>query len=130
MAIEAGLWEFLTADSGVGAVLGDRIYPLVIPQSADIPAAAYQRISYGNLLAHDGVTNYATVRIQITCAANSYDEARAAAAALREACDGYRGAMGNYAVHSCAVGNIMDGYNLDSGRAVVRLDIRINYTEV
>lgn len=130
MSIEAGLYAYLTADAGVSAVIGNRLYPLAIPQGATLPAAAYQRISYRNLLAHDGVTNYATVRVQITCTADTYDSAKSASEAIRQACDGYSGVMGAYTVHECEIVTMLDGYNQDTDRHTVRLDVMIHFAEV
>lgn len=44
MSAETSLYSALAADSSVGAICDDRIYPDVAPQDASLPAVAFERI--------------------------------------------------------------------------------------
>ena len=54
MAIEAGLYAHLVGSAGVTALVATRVYPLLVPQDATLPAIAYQRISGPRDHTHDG----------------------------------------------------------------------------
>lgn len=78
--------------AGVTALLGSganvRVYPLVIPERAELPAATYQLIS-GNHKEHvAGSSGVARPRVQITSWARSYREAEALRDAIRQAIQG------------------------------------------
>lgn len=132
MVIEEAIFDHLTGDAGVAALVGTRIYPTVIPQDAALPACAYQRISGPRDLAHDGPTGQALARIQFTCTATSYGAVKGLANAIREALDGFSGTMGSPSgavVHVAMVDNEIDGYNQQTGLQTVRLDVIFRYIE-
>ena len=64
--IEAGLVAYLATVSGVTDLLENRIYPLTAPQEAELPNAAFQRISGPRIPTHGGPSGLAFARIQIT----------------------------------------------------------------
>jgi len=132
MTIEEALYAHLVADSGVAAQIGNRLYPLVIPQDAALPAAAYQRISGPRVLAHDGTLGLADARMQFTSHAETYSDAKALARAIRESVDGYRGVMGGAGgvmVQGCSVENETDSYGPAGEVRTVRLDVFVLYSE-
>lgn len=90
MAVEQDIYAFLIANSGVAALVGTRIYPLMIPQDADLPAVAYRRIDTPRHYSHDGYSGLARPRFQFDCVGSSYSSARALAAAVRVAFQGWR----------------------------------------
>ena len=130
MNLEEGIYTELSTDSGVTAIAGTRGYPLVIPQDASLPAWAYQRISGPRVLAHDGPTGLAQARVQFTCTAGSYDEAKSLANAIRGALDGFKGMLGGGVFVGYAhVENEIDGYQSASSLVTVRLDVNFLYKE-
>ena len=72
MSVETDLYDALVADSAVGAVIADRIYPVVMPDNVTYPALAYSVISttpigsngcYRTRIQVDGyATSYATIK--------------------------------------------------------------------
>lgn len=92
--IEAGLYTHLTTDAGVSALIGTRLYPLIMPQDETTPASTYQRVSTTPTYAHGGDCSVDMVRIQIDNYAESLLAAKTLAAAVRTALSGYSGAMG------------------------------------
>jgi len=51
--LEEGIVAFLIADASVGAVVDNRIYPMMIPQGATLPCITFQRISTPRIVTHD-----------------------------------------------------------------------------
>lgn len=129
MTIEAGIFAHLIGNAGVVALVGTRIYPLLVPQDAEMPALAYQRISGPRDHAHDGASGLALARIQLTFVAASYDGAKSLAAAVRAAMDGFSGMMGEVMVNACLLDNEIDHWAMGHEAPVVRHDYRIWYQE-
>jgi hypothetical protein len=122
MSIEAEQKTFLLADAGFAAVCGDRLYPVTIPQTASLPAVSYQSVGGpSGERNHDG-PGIRQARLQYTCTADDYADAKAAAAAIRTALWGYTGAMGAITIEDCEVTADIDGYNQPSAKQTVRLD--------
>ena len=90
MTIEAGIYAHLIADSGVADLVATRIYPLLVPQDATLPAMAYQRISGPRDHSHSGPSGLVTARMQLTYVALSYDGAKSLGEVVRAAMDGFR----------------------------------------
>lgn len=91
--IEEALRAILIGNAGVSALVAGRVYPVVMPQGAALPAVAYQRISANrqhNLAGPGGLTR---VRFQLTNIASTYSSMKALANAVRVAVDGYRGTV-------------------------------------
>jgi hypothetical protein len=86
MAVKV-LGDVLRAAAGVQAIAGDRVYPLHRPQDIQVPAVTLQRVSVGPQNALHGFAGLDSNRVQATCYAVSYAEARSLAAACRAAAD-------------------------------------------
>lgn len=93
MSIESSLYARLTAHAGVSALVGTRIYPLLMPQTPVLPAITYQRISAEHIASIGGHSGLENPRIQIDIWALSYNTSKALAAqvraALTESMDGF-----------------------------------------
>ena len=96
--MEEALRALLAADAAVAALVGARIYPVEIPQGADMPALVYTRISGPRDHAFSGPTGLAMARVQVdayadpAASASAYASAKGLIRAVRQAVDGYRGA--------------------------------------
>lgn len=111
-----GIYGWLTGDSAVHALVGDKVYPNVIPRGIDGPAIVYSMITGGadNYLAENpGIDNG---DFQISCWSVAPTVARDAAVAARSALQ-QRGMVtpGSYS---------MD-YDPDSNMHCVRFSISI-----
>lgn len=133
MNIEQALYALLTTDTGVSALIGTRLYPLTIAQDVALPAAAYQRISGPRKHAHDGPLSVAEGRFQFTCQAATYAAAKSVANAIRQALDGYNGAVtvgeDSLEIEGSFLVNELDGYEFETEAETVRLDYLILYQE-
>jgi hypothetical protein len=87
VGIEAGFYARVTGDTGAAALIGDRLYPLQIPQEATLPAAAYAVVSSDPFPYLGQPASSWITRIEVSVWARSYAAARAAAAAVRAAVD-------------------------------------------
>jgi Protein of unknown function (DUF3168) len=125
--LEEGLYSFLTGTTAISALVGTRVYPLLIPLDATLPAVAYQRISGPFEAAHDGPTGLVRARMQITCVAAPYAAARGVAAAIVTVLLGYRGVMGSFTVSVPKIENVTDGRADALSACVSRFDAIIWY---
>jgi len=129
MTIEEGLYSRLQAVAGVTALVSTRVYPLLVPQEASLPAIAYQRISGPRETAHDGPSGLAFARMQVTCIGSSYSSAKGVSEAVRAALDGQSGTWGSTVVGACFLDDESDIWSTVFEKPVVRADYLIWYQE-
>jgi len=129
MTIEEGLYDYLSTDVGVSALVSTRIYPGTLPQNWTNPAISYQRISGERVRNLTGPAGRARPRIQIDCWADSYSGAKALATAVRSAMDGYAGLMGTTRVSSIVLESDTDFYETDIQVYRVSMDFWISHLE-
>jgi len=94
--LEEGIAAFLIADATIGAVVDNRIYPLMIPQGAILPCLTYQRISTPRIVTHQssGATGDLTnPRFQFDAWGVTQKEVKAISDALRAVLHGKRGVL-------------------------------------
>ena len=124
MSIEQGLYAHLSSHAGLTALVGDRIYPLVLPQKVALPAVVYQRISLWQTYTHNGAS-LARPRFQNTCVGRTYAEAHDVAAQVRDALSGYRGMMGSVAVEAAFIDNEREDYEPETDSYIRQVDVII-----
>lgn len=95
MSWETALRNILLADSAVMNLVGNRIYPLVLPENAALPAIAYAVVNESRAHAMLEPVPLREVTLAVQCYAKTYSQARALADAVTAALDGYRGALGD-----------------------------------
>lgn len=78
----------------IQAVLGNRIYPMVLPQTVTLPAAVFQPIGGSPIRVHREKTLLPTVIMQVTVWGPDLDDNRAAEKVITTALDGFRGTWG------------------------------------
>lgn len=91
--VEEGLFALLTGTAAVGAIVGDKVYPIEVPQGARPPWVVYFRVSGPRVRSLDGPSGLAQPRFQVECQGATADQARGLANAVRRALDGYRGTV-------------------------------------
>jgi hypothetical protein len=104
MTLGAGIYGFLSA----GLSVGERVYPLTLPQDATLPAVVYQVVSDVPTISHSTAQDHPTwtgtsrsdTRVQFGCYAADYDAAEALCDELRSLAVGYRGLWGDVEVDS------------------------------
>lgn len=74
MSIEARLYAHLTSVAGLAGLVGDRIYPVQLPQDTTLPAVTYLRVSTAPVQHRDNATpTYSRARFQLDGWADSFD---------------------------------------------------------
>jgi hypothetical protein len=89
--LRVGLRAYLLDDAAIAAIVGTRIYPIVLPQGQVQTSIVYTRISgFGDnhMLGPSGLSR---PRIQIDCWSQSADTAAQLANLVKERVDGFRG---------------------------------------
>lgn len=131
--IDDALFSILSTDAGVTALFktgtDTRIHPVVIPQGERLPAAAIQQISGLRVHAMQGPSGLTRPRFQITIKAVTNKAVTAAAAAIRQALDGYYGTVSGVRIDSALIDHEFETYNLDDRTYVVRQDYMVWHTE-
>jgi len=91
---EEGLVTYLSENVELTGLIGDRLYPLALPQSPTMPAVVYQEISAVPEYSQSGYSDLERTRMQFKCWANTLLMAKQIKAVLRMALSGFRGDMG------------------------------------
>lgn len=99
MNIQTALYAWLTAQAGVSALVGDRLYPLRLPQKCAYPAIRYERDNTDRSTDHDGQGDLLTTDLQLDSVATTLAAAVNVADAVRSALLNYSGAMGDLHVY-------------------------------
>lgn len=92
--LEESLFDKLSKDTSVKALVASRVYPIRLPQKVTLPCLTYQRISTPRVHTHDLAGGTAHPRIQITCWDDDPKGCKALADTVRTCLDGFRGTMG------------------------------------
>src|SRR5262245_57821961 len=110
MTISAKLYTALT-QAPIVAIVGNRIYPLILPQTPTYPALSYQRISN---TAQIGSTELRETRYQINCWASTYATAQQLATAVKTSMEEYKATATAPRIKMAQVVNELDDYDPDT----------------
>jgi hypothetical protein len=128
MTLDDAQYAYLS--SGVVALIGTRFYPDRLPEEPTLPAVTYQQVSTLRLSQHTGAVAGGQVRMQYTVFALTRASARAIAAQLVAALDGYKGTMGGVgglAVTVLEIANEIDQHDPETDRYQTMLDAILAY---
>lgn len=70
MSLESHLVNWITSDTNLSPLIGNRVYPMFIPENVALPAISYQIISDRVELTMDGPALSRTPRVQLTIVAD------------------------------------------------------------
>lgn len=119
--IETALASFVESVSGL------KLYPILVPQNATLPAISYQVIRDDQVLYHGSQSNFYKAQIQLSVVCANYEQAVNLRNVLRNALDGYTGNMaGIKQVFRCSTSMSDDWAELHELPAA-RLDVSISY---
>jgi hypothetical protein len=133
--IESGLYQLIIANAGFSAIAGNRLYPLVLPDSlvqsdTTPPSATYQTISSVPDYTNDGPVGCVKARVQFDCFAAAYADAKSVSDAIRQTLDGYTGTLPDgTAVLNCWIDNVTDSYSQDTRLYRTSTDYRVIYAQ-
>lgn len=134
-AIEKSVYVLLSDDACVIEAAGSRIYPMVVPQGASLPAITYQILSTVGISVMAGPTNLKERRLQINCWAETYAAAEALAHKIGRALNGYRDTAEDVKIWGIELideGDVLADHKSAQvlRRYGRRLDFRIHYREL
>lgn len=125
MTAEQALFELLTHDAGMSAIVGDRVYPVRLPDEVILPALVYMKASCIRYASHGGPSKLASSRFQLDCYSADYLEAKRLALAAVAALHGKKGGD----IQAAFNDNETDGFSADDGIFRVTADILIWHRE-
>jgi hypothetical protein len=107
--VEEALFSYLSTYAGLAALVGTRIYPILLPQNPTLPAVTYQMISGidDHCISEDPDNTEA--RFQFTAWGTSAASARAVAKQIKKAFKNFTGLMGG-------ADGVQIGHALQTGR--------------
>lgn len=133
MRFEEALFAHLKDCTGLKSLINERIYPLILPQKAVLPAITYQKISGERLHKLQGDTGFTRSIYQMSCWAENYAQCKAVAEQLRLCLQNHSGLMGG--TEGVAVGAVLlkgelEGYDeSDTGTFYINMDFQFYYSE-
>lgn len=92
--LEQEIFAYLSAYSGLTSLVDKRIYPLLVPQTAKLPAVSYKRISTVRAQSKDGPSGLVEARFDFACWGKSYADAKSVAEQVRNALSQFVGSDG------------------------------------
>ena len=135
VAIEKSVYVLLSDDANIIETAGNRIYPMVVPQDASLPAITYQILSTTGISVMAGPTNLKERRLQINCWAETYTVAEELAHKVGRSLDGYRDTAEDVKIWGIELideGDVLADHKSAQvlRRYGRRLDFRIHYREL
>lgn len=120
MTMPADLVAVIEANAGVTAIVGDRIYPLIVPPQALAgddrrPCLVYATTSVSRDLTFCATSALKAERFSVDCYAASYDGAKALAEAVIAALVDYSGVSGGSTISAVHLENEIDLMDLEPG---------------
>lgn len=121
--IREAIRAFVLADPKITALIGNRLYSIVVPEAeTQYPAVAYQVVSAIGSHHKSGATGFRDTRFQFSVIAARHSEAVAVVETLRACLDGFRGDMNGVYVHQIRADTETDMYEQAAGLYVVTID--------
>ncbi|MCP5017108.1 MAG: DUF3168 domain-containing protein [Ketobacter sp.] len=95
MTIESAIYSHLSTKSSITALVSDRIYPQIAPNSAEYPFITYNIVTEDHDHSMGGATGLANLILQLDVWASTVPTQVSLSEALRNALDGFKGLMGS-----------------------------------
>jgi len=96
--IEEGLYSYLTSQSTITDIVGDRVYPTKLPQTPELPCVVFTTLGSYPIARQDGKAVLDRTQFQIDCYANTSLDAKLLSKAIRDVLERYVGPMGTHTV--------------------------------
>ena len=94
MDILIGLYNHLSNDEKIKKIVGNKIYPVILPQNIALPAIVYSSVLANYDSALQGDTGFVRQTIQIVSHAKTYKEARELSRLIKKRIQNLHGNMG------------------------------------
>lgn len=127
--LEAAIYSILSADLDIITLIGTRIYPLILPQDAILPAITYARVSTERESAFVTDPGLSTARIQVDIWATSALNGMAISEKVRVALHRYRGTITSVTIEESHIDNEILMYEPETEIYHIVLDFSILHQE-
>lgn len=128
-SIEDAIYGKLNADANVTAIVGNRIFPIKMPDRTAMPAISYARVTGPRVESFQGSSTLAHPLYQIDCWAKTHRQMIDLAAKVRNSLQGFQGTVASVKIQGILFENDMDLYEEDTETYHRALDFRIWYDE-
>ncbi|MEE9451097.1 MAG: DUF3168 domain-containing protein [Ignavibacteriaceae bacterium] len=108
-------------------IVGSRIYFMKLPQDATFPSLVSNRISTTRTYSHSGDSSMTTPRIQYSCFAETYSDAKDLAEQIVSEMSGFKGTAGSSTIYSSFVENELDLLDPESKLYFIPVDLMVTY---
>ena len=133
MDILEALYSYLSKNESVKSSIGDKLYPILLPQDCTLPAIVYAPVVANYSSAHLGDTGFVKQTVQITCHANTYKEARKLSRLIKKLLQDYRGDMSGLFIEAVFIktdfdldGNSSLKFDVDEYMSSIEFEIHFN----
>lgn len=116
----------LTTYTGMSALVGTRVFPLLMPQNVTLPAITYQRISG---TAQHGSSNIREARYQINIWGATYASVQGIATVVRAALEEWTAGDAGVLIRMVRIVNEQDDYEDDSRTFRTIIDVILHLDE-
>lgn len=123
--LEIDLRNYILEQQEISDVIGNRLYPMWIPENAKMPSVAFFNVS--NPSHHD--IDVAFPRIQFSIFSDGYLEAKSISKLIKESLNRFKGELGSTNVIQIAYQNEYENYESDTGLYHIAIDFKIIYWE-
>lgn len=130
--LETALFDYLSSDPAIAAIVGTRIYPMRLAEKTLIPAISWNRVSTQRQYTYDSYEDtdaFVTARVQINCWAYTHGEADELGGAVLAALSGYSGEMAGELIQSSFTVNEFDTYEAPTKFHRRVMDFMLSYED-
>lgn len=125
MAIESDLVAVLTGDAGIAALVGQRVYPLVLPQNPTLPAIVYQEVQGTARAGADGDMGQRESRFLVSWWASSFSAVKVGKGLMLGLLSGYSGGD----IERIEVDGLRDDYDPETNRFRQQVELVVYWIE-
>lgn len=127
--LETALVSALEDHPGLGDLIGDKIYPLMVPQGIALPAVTYRRVSGERIHAMVDDPGLASPRIQVDAWGATYASAKAVAEQVIACLQRWSGTVETVIIQDTYFQGDTDIYDPDTERWQISMDFIIWHLE-
>ncbi len=127
MSVEKDIRTYMGTRTAITDIVGSRIYAQKLPQEATFPSLVYNRVSTQRTYSHSGDSSLTTPRIQYSCFAETYEDAKDLAEQIVSEMSGFKGTAGTATIYSTFVESELDMIGPESKLYFIPVDLMISF---